>query len=55
MLKWARKSRCPWDERTCAWAAESGQLETLKWARENGCPWDEKTRRLAAKKGYVET
>ena len=27
----------PWDEWTCALAAESGYLEILKYARENGC------------------
>ena len=55
MLKWARANDCPWDEWTCANAAEGGQLEVLKWARANDCPWDEHTRELAAAKGYVET
>ena len=51
VLKWARANGCPWDEGTCAYAAEGGHLEVLKWARENGCPWDEgraRTRRRAA-------
>ena len=55
MLKWARANGCPWDEGTCANAAEGGHLDVLKWARENGCPMDENTRKIAAKLGYVET
>ena len=55
MLQWARENDCPWDEDTCACAAEGGNLEVLKWARENGCPWDERTRERAASKGYVES
>ena len=55
MLKWARENGCPWDERTCMFAAEGGHLEVLKWARENGCPWNEDTREIAAEMGYVET
>ena len=48
MLKWARESDCPWDEETCAYAAE-GHLEVLKWAHANGCPWDEETCAYAAR------
>jgi hypothetical protein len=48
VLKWARENGCPWDERTCANAAEGGHLEVLKWARANGCPWDEETCMYAA-------
>ena len=55
ILKWLTENDCPWDEETCACAAQGGHLEVLKWARENGCPWDEGTRALAASKGYVET
>jgi hypothetical protein len=54
MLKWARANGCPWNERTCANAAEGGHIELLRWARENGAPWSETTRRIAAAKGYVE-
>jgi hypothetical protein len=39
----ARVSGCPWDERTCRFAAEGGHLDILKWARKNGCPWDFRT------------
>jgi hypothetical protein len=31
----------PWGERTCAAAAQNGQLEVLQWAREHGCAWSE--------------
>ena len=31
--KWARTNGCPWDEDTCAYAAEGGHLEVLQWAR----------------------
>jgi hypothetical protein len=55
VLKWARENGCPWDENTCAWAAERDHLEVLKWAHENGCPWDERTCAYAAWKGYVES
>jgi hypothetical protein len=54
-VKWARENDCPWDRRTCAFAAEHGHLEVLKYARGNGCPWDEETRELAANLGYVES
>ncbi len=30
VLQWARSQGCPWDERTCAIAAEGGHLEMLK-------------------------
>jgi hypothetical protein len=36
MLQWARANGCPWDEFTCAYAAEGGHLEMLQWARANG-------------------
>ena len=42
-MKWAHENGCPWDEETCAAAAERGHLEVLRWARQNGCPWDENT------------
>ena len=43
LATWARACGCPWDERTCYFAAEGGHLEILQWARENGCPWDSDT------------
>jgi hypothetical protein len=60
VLKWARANDCPWDEKTCAYAAKGDQavrhLKILRWARENGAPWDEDTRRIAAARmGYVES
>ena len=38
VLKWAREKDCPWDWRTCAYAAKGGHLEVLKWLRANDCP-----------------
>ena len=38
-----------WNEETCAYADENGQLECLKYAHENGCPWNEETCAIAAK------
>jgi len=54
VLKWARENGCPWDETTCAFAAEGGHLETLKWARENGCPWNKFTCEKAVERGNLE-
>jgi hypothetical protein len=54
VLRWARENGAPWDELTCANAAEGGHVELLRWARENGAPWTKNTRRIAAAKGYVE-
>ena len=45
----------PWDEKTCAYAADGGHLDVLKWARENGCSWDEDTCSGAAFGGHLET
>lgn len=33
MLRWARRLKYPWNETTCARAAESGHLEVLRYAR----------------------
>jgi hypothetical protein len=54
VLQWARANGCPWDEATCASAAEGGHLEVLQWARSNGCLWDESTCAGAAKGGHLE-
>jgi hypothetical protein len=54
LLQWARANGCPWDESTCAKAAEGGQLEVLRWARANGCPWDASTCMWAAEGGHLE-
>ena len=53
-LQWARANGCPWNWRTCAYAAENGHLMVLQWARENGCPWDEDTCTRAAENGHLE-
>jgi len=51
VLQWARAHDCPWDEDTCAYAAENGQLQVIMWAREHGCEWDEWTAREPLRKG----
>ena len=50
---WARANGCPWNEWTCANAAEGGHLAVLQWARENGCPWNEETCSYAAVGGHL--
>ena len=45
---------CPWNARTCSYAAYKGHLECLKYAHENGCRWDEDTCWGAAKFGHLE-
>jgi len=54
VLQWARANGCPWDEMTCASAAEGGHLDVLQWARANGCPWDVMTCANAAGGGHLE-
>jgi hypothetical protein len=38
VLQWARENHCPWDQDTCEFAADYGELEVLRWAIEHGCP-----------------
>ncbi len=38
VLQWARSQGCPWNEDTCAHAAQKGYLEVLQWARMQGGP-----------------
>ena len=45
---------CPWDDKTCTFAAAKGHLEVLKRARANGCPWDGYICAYAAKNGRLE-
>ena len=40
--------------KSCAAAAEGGQLECLKYLHENGCAWDESTCEAAAEGGHLE-
>ena len=48
-LECARGLGCPWDERTCAAAAQHPyDLTCLQYAHENGCPWDVSTTNAAA-------
>ena len=39
VLQWARAEGCPWDKKTCSYAAESGHLAVLRWAQAQGCPF----------------
>ena len=41
MLKWLKKSGCPWDKKTFREAAFNGDLEIMKWLKLKKCPWDE--------------
>ena len=43
VLKYAHENGCPWNEETCAIAAEYGHLDILKYLHKNGCPWDGRT------------
>ena len=54
VLKWLREEGCPWNDWTCAYAAEGGHLDVLKYARENGCLWDETTCEEAARGGHLD-
>ena len=55
-LRDAYEQGCPWDERTCSYAAKNGHLDCLKYAHEHGCPWndDEWTCEFAAKNGHLD-
>jgi hypothetical protein len=50
ILTWARAAGCPWDERTCEFAARCGRLDVLRWALDAGCPWN-RNRCLKAAQG----
>ena len=54
LLAWAKASGCPWNDMTCALAAEGGHLDVLRWAREQDCPWDANTCAEAARGGHLE-
>ncbi len=53
--KYALKNRLPWDETTCAYASESGNLQMLKWLRKHNCPWNYFTSHQAGISGFFET
>jgi hypothetical protein len=33
-----RANGCPWNKRTCEWAAQGRHFKLLNWAIANGCP-----------------
>src|ERR1700760_2727976 len=54
LLQWARNNGCPWNWKTCTFAAGGGHLEVLKWVRANGCPWNTSTCSQTAEGGHLE-
>ena len=53
MLKYAHEKGCPWDGRTCRFAAGGGHLDVLEYAHENRCSWGERTCAEAALGGHL--
>jgi hypothetical protein len=53
-LAWAKANGCPWNERTCAFAARGGRIEVLMWAREHECPWNKRMCEAAAWGGHLD-
>lgn len=52
VLFWGRDHDMAWDEATCSYAAQYGNLPILQWLRENGCPWDGRVIRFARQQGF---
>ena len=44
----------PWDESTCAAAAEGGHKDLLRWLRSHNCPWGKTTIEAALNFGHTE-
>lgn len=53
ITRYAHENGCPWDDRTCTKAAQTGSLDCLTYARENGCSWDAFTCAYAAHGGHL--
>ena len=53
LLRYARKNGCDWNEDTCRWAAQNGNLSCLKYLHEHKCPWDKDTCVGAAQNGHL--
>jgi len=57
VMQWLRSQHppCPWSERTCAKAAQKGNLELLQWLRGQNppCPWDASVCARAAESGHI--
>ena len=54
MVKYCVANECPINERTCAEAAENGDLEVLKYLREEAkAPWGSATAAWAASNGHL--
>lgn len=54
VLQWAHSKDFIFDERTCAFAAESGYMDIIQWLHEKGCPWDKRTTWVAAHNGHLD-
>ncbi|GFH53193.1 hypothetical protein CTEN210_09669 [Chaetoceros tenuissimus] len=54
LLELLRQYNVPWDERTCAAAAQKGNINVLMYARLNGCPWDGATLYNAVINGHID-
>ena len=53
-MKFAHEHGAPWDQWTCAYAADFGNLQSLQYAHEHGCPWDVSTCQAAAEYGHLD-
>jgi hypothetical protein len=54
VLKWLRRTGCPWDQWACYFAARGGHLEVLTWLRDARFPWTAATCAAAAASGHLE-
>ena len=48
------RHNCPWDGKTCYYAAISENMDALKWARSEGCPWNRQTFDAAVRNGNID-
>jgi hypothetical protein len=59
VMQWLRRRNppCPWNEWTCAHAAEHGKPQMVQWlrAQDPQCPWDENSCLLAAETGELKS
>jgi hypothetical protein len=53
-LAWAKANGCPWEENTCAFAAQGGHLNVLMWARKHHILWNEWTCKAASWGGHLD-
>lgn len=53
VLQWLHANNAPWNEWTCAHAAERGHLVVLQWLHANGAPWDRRVCTYASDNEHV--